>query len=167
MVKARILLGHPVREFALFQIILSLISKIYQRNPKSPIKTFMAKILRKLRSTPVFLEQKRCHIVRRRLIKWFHLRLWLLENLLCLSEKCAHHFFSSPVCVQDNKFRIGISMNMTKIQRKGKINILPPFLSVWKSHQKVSLNIASEASYVYILSGRKLIKNAKNGQFGE
>ena len=26
-------------------------------------------------------------------------------------------------------------------------------------------NIASEASYVYILSGQKLIKNAKNGPF--
>ena len=30
---------------------------------------------------------------------------------------------------------------------------------------KVSLNFASVASYVYILSGQKLIKNAKNGQF--
>ena len=30
---------------------------------------------------------------------------------------------------------------------------------------KVSVKIASEASYVYILS--KFIKNAKNGQFGE
>ena len=29
----------------------------------------------------------------------------------------------------------------------------------------VSFNIASEASYVYILSGQKLIKNAKNGAF--
>ena len=29
---------------------------------------------------------------------------------------------------------------------------------------KVSLNIASVASYVYILSRQKLIKNAKNGQ---
>ena len=31
--------------------------------------------------------------------------------------------------------------------------------------EKVSFNIAREASYVYILSGQKLIKNAKNGQF--
>ena len=31
--------------------------------------------------------------------------------------------------------------------------------------QKVSFNISSEASYVYILSGQKLIKNAKNSQF--
>ena len=31
---------------------------------------------------------------------------------------------------------------------------------------KVSFNIASEASYVYILSGQKLIKNAQIGPFG-
>ena len=36
-----------------------------------------------------------------------------------------------------------------------------------KITEKVSFNIASEASYVYILSGQKLIKNVKNGQFGE
>ena len=34
-----------------------------------------------------------------------------------------------------------------------------------KIAEKVSFNIASEASYVYILSGQKLIKNAKNGPF--
>ena len=34
---------------------------------------------------------------------------------------------------------------------------------IWKSQKiKVSFNIASEASYVYILSGQKLIKNTKN-----
>ena len=32
-----------------------------------------------------------------------------------------------------------------------------------KTTEKVSFSIASEASYVYILSGQKLIKNAKNG----
>ena len=31
--------------------------------------------------------------------------------------------------------------------------------------EKVSFIIASEASYVYILSGSKLIENAKKGQF--
>ena len=31
--------------------------------------------------------------------------------------------------------------------------------------KKVTFNIASEASYVYILSGQKLIENAKNGPF--
>ena len=34
-----------------------------------------------------------------------------------------------------------------------------------KITEKISFNIASEASYVYILSGQKLIKNAKNGPF--
>ena len=34
-----------------------------------------------------------------------------------------------------------------------------------KIAEKVLFNIASEASYVYILSGQKLIKKAKNGQF--
>ena len=34
-----------------------------------------------------------------------------------------------------------------------------------KLTEKVSFNIASEASYVYILSGQQLIKNAKNGPF--
>ena len=36
-----------------------------------------------------------------------------------------------------------------------------------KITEKVSFNIASEASYVYILSGQKFIKIVKNGQFGE
>ena len=34
-----------------------------------------------------------------------------------------------------------------------------------KITEKVSFNIASEASYVYILSRQKLIQNAKNGPF--
>ena len=36
-----------------------------------------------------------------------------------------------------------------------------------KITEKVSFNIASEASYVYNKSGQKFIKNAKNSQFGE
>ena len=42
-----------------------------------------------------------------------------------------------------------------------------PFHKSLKITEKVSFNIASEASYVYILSGQKLIKNAKNVHFGE
>ena len=38
---------------------------------------------------------------------------------------------------------------------------------MFKNAKKVSFNTASEASDVYILSGQKLIKNAKNGQLGE
>ena len=33
---------------------------------------------------------------------------------------------------------------------------------VWKSQKKSHFKIASEASYVYILSGQKFFKNAKN-----
>ena len=36
---------------------------------------------------------------------------------------------------------------------------------VGKSQKKVAFNIASEASYVYILSGQMFIKNAQNGRF--
>ena len=37
-----------------------------------------------------------------------------------------------------------------------------------KIAEKVSLqNIASEASYVYILNGQNFMQNDKNGQFGE
>ena len=41
---------------------------------------------------------------------------------------------------------------------------MPLFLKI---PEKVAFNIASEASYVYILSGQKFIKNVKKGQFGE
>ena len=37
--------------------------------------------------------------------------------------------------------------------------------TVFDNTEIVSINIASEASYAYILSGQKLIKNAKNGPF--
>ena len=36
-----------------------------------------------------------------------------------------------------------------------------------ENHQKVSYNISSEASYIYILSGQKLIKKLKIVNFGE
>ena len=39
--------------------------------------------------------------------------------------------------------------------------------TVFENRPKSAFNIASEASYVYILRGHKLVKNAKNGQFGE
>ena len=45
--------------------------------------------------------------------------------------------------------------------------VLTVFHSVLKISEKVSFNIASEASYVYILSGQKIIENAKNCQFSE
>ena len=38
--------------------------------------------------------------------------------------------------------------------------------TVFENYKKVAFDIASEASYVYILRRKKFIKNAKNGQFG-
>ena len=43
------------------------------------------------------------------------------------------------------------------------MQIFPSFARCLKISEKVSFNIASEASYVYILSVQKLIKNDKNG----
>ena len=54
-------------------------------------------------------------------------------------------------------------------KKKGKVVLQNQWSDSWaqclKITEKVPFNIASEASYVYILSGQKLIKNAKNGQF--
>ena len=44
-------------------------------------------------------------------------------------------------------------------------NISFAYAMVFENLKKVSFNIASEASYFYILSGQKLIKNTKNGPF--
>ena len=49
-----------------------------------------------------------------------------------------------------------------QFQKTKNIIITPWCLKIT---EKVSFNIASEASYIYILSGQKLIKKAKNGPF--
>ena len=36
--------------------------------------------------------------------------------------------------------------------------------TVFENHKKVSFNIASQASYIYILRGQKFMKRAQNGQ---
>ena len=56
---------------------------------------------------------------------------------------------------------------MVKVQFWSKKYKKPTFdvAQCLKITEKVSFNIASEASYVYILSGQKLIKNATNGPF--
>ena len=43
--------------------------------------------------------------------------------------------------------------------------LIGPNLTVFEFTEKDAFNIASEASYVFILSGQKLTKNAQNGQF--
>ena len=56
-----------------------------------------------------------------------------------------------------------ISEGVKKDPKKNIKNVLRS--QCFKNTDKVSFNIASEASYVYILSEQKLIKNAKNGPF--
>ena len=63
------------------------------------------------------------------------------------------------VQVQDLEFGFG----STKTKSSGSTD-----RTVFENHRKgiiQQFNNASEASYVYILRGQKLIKNAKNGPF--
>ena len=53
-------------------------------------------------------------------------------------------------------------LHVTKCQQRTFIERTTGCLNVT---EKVSFNIASEASNVYILSGQKLLKNAQNGPF--
>ena len=58
------------------------------------------------------------------------------------------------------------SSSVFDIALRRDISLLIPRIPLClKITEKVPFNIASEASYVYILSGQRLIKNAKNGPF--
>ena len=56
-------------------------------------------------------------------------------------------------------------MDLERSRRVKQISNFKLVHGVGKKPEKASVNIASEASYVYILSGQKLIKNAKKGPF--
>ena len=56
---------------------------------------------------------------------------------------------------------LGFSQQLLCLQVCDKINVSTQCLKITEN---VSFYIASEASYVYILSGQKLIKNVKNDQ---
>ena len=73
--------------------------------------------------------------------------------------------FCSSIRSKDESWNINIKRNLWW-RRKLYTYQLPqkkPMAQCSKIIEKVAVNIASEASYVYILSGQKLIKNAKNG----
>ena len=58
------------------------------------------------------------------------------------------------------------SSSVFDIALRRDISLLIPRIPLClKITEKVPFNIASEASYVYILSGQRLIKNAQNGPF--
>ena len=77
----------------------------------------------------------------------------------------------SKMCINQQKLHL-----QTQTQAKNKLS--SPFTKLPSIHfpsctqclkitEEVAFNIASEASYVCILSRQKFIKNAKNGQFGD
>ena len=72
----------------------------------------------------------------------------------------SHHDLDKPFTASHLFFALVLySLPHEKIERNAH---QPQCLKIT---EKVSFNIASEASYVHILSGQKLIKNAKNGPF--
>ena len=62
---------------------------------------------------------------------------------------------------EETKRKWALKMKFTLIYLSKRFLMLTQCLKI---SEKVSFNIASEASYVYIFSGQKFIKNAKNGQ---
>ena len=76
-----------------------------------------------------------------------------------------------PKLKRDNDLEL--KLNWTVAMQQSLKCTLQPYLvltsnhGVWKSQKNVSFNIASEARYVYILSGQKFIKMPKIVHFGE
>ena len=62
-----------------------------------------------------------------------------------------------------DKKKIG---DLRKIQKLFRWSFHQNEAQCLKIPEKVAFNIASEVSYVYILSGQKFIKNAKTASFG-
>ena len=92
-----------------------------------------------------------------------------LTQLLVDTENTGGH----PVLLgPEVRQNTGIALSITNVDKKDPSSKMPiaqlPFptkAQCLKITEKVSFNIASEASYVYILSAQKLIKHAKNGPF--
>ena len=104
--------------------------------------------LHKIQKSPKYLNfpAKNCNFWKfKKVTKWDFLNIYTY---------CASHDFFT---------------NFLPIQWAGKLILFDLWFSLFarclKITEKVSSNIASEASYAYILSGQKLIKNAKNAQF--
>ena len=104
----------------------------------------------------------------------------LLECLSLLLLACKHersqsflkmsriHLFGRNInaqcCNKSSTFTTPPIPKETKNKTSASEIHFPPSRSL-EITEIVSFNIASEASYVYILSGQKLIKNAENGPF--
>ena len=73
-----------------------------------------------------------------------------------------HFFFPYADALHQMELPLVSIMVFIHISFPKSIKIMPQCLKIT---EKVSFNIAKEASYVYILSGQKLIKNPKHGRF--
>ena len=86
------------------------------------------------------------------------------RDKLALSEKCPNINLPNTKQLKSKSVthimvaHLSLSLTLAIIKNH-------PFSWCLKITGKVSFNIASEASYVYIFSGQKLIKNTKNGPF--
>ena len=84
----------------------------------------------------------------------------------------AKSFMSGKTGLEEGKMATKVISNnessttvATTTSLKSSTNEAKNVSTVFENHKKVSFYIASEASYVYIMSGQKLIKNAKIGPF--
>ena len=112
--------------------------------------------------------------------RWHLKRLWTWRWKICpilwreIQMRLFVSLFNYPanLCLMSWVVHLEYAIGILNYLRTFTIEL---FLPVSKSEatptrclkitEKVSFNIASEASYVYILSGQKLNKNAKNGPF--
>ena len=69
------------------------------------------------------------------------------------------------VCCRSLRYILQISLIIKHFFYQTPSSYVMLLHGVWKSQKKVSFTIASDASYIYILSGLKFIKNVKNSQF--
>ena len=99
------------------------------------------------------------------------LKMWCIRNWLCLAflrawlydnnDEKQHRLSAVSHVIAVLKRSLGTSSNGFWLVTKRDHYFLTLAENTFKN---VSFNIASEASYFYILSGQNFIKNAKNGQ---
>ena len=98
--------------------------------------------------------------------------MWCIRNWLCLAflrawlydnnDEKQHRLSAVSHVIAVLKRSLGTSSNGFWLVTKRDHYFLTLAENTFKN---VSFNIASKASYFYILSGQKFIKNAKNGEF--
>ena len=94
---------------------------------------------------------------------WIHVLFRPRDSALRFSALIKMHYFTTllrcdTIFQQFPNAMTGSKKVKFTVAQQTKIQCL-------KITQKIAFNIASEASYVYILSGQKFMKNAENGQF--